>query len=94
MWADWWLWVAAGILLAGAEVLAPGYVFLGFSLGAVATGTVLGLGGPFAAHVAADVARVLVLFAVASAVGWGVLRAVAGVRNDQVRSVERDVNDD
>ena len=35
LWQVWWVWVAGGFLLGVLEVLAPGFIFLGFALGAV-----------------------------------------------------------
>ena len=34
IWATWWIWMIAGLSLAFLEVLVPGYIFLGFALGA------------------------------------------------------------
>ena len=39
LWQVWWVWVAGGFLLGVLEVLAPGFIFLGFALGAVLTVT-------------------------------------------------------
>ena len=30
----WWIWLAAALVLAILEVLAPGFIFLGFAIGA------------------------------------------------------------
>ena len=38
---SWWAWVVLGFALGVLEVLAPGYIFLGFAIGAVLTGIVL-----------------------------------------------------
>ena len=38
----WWVWMALALLLGLAEVLLPGFIFLGFAVGAlVMTGVVL-----------------------------------------------------
>ena len=37
----WWAWVVLGFALGVLEILAPGYIFLGFAIGAVLTGAVL-----------------------------------------------------
>ena len=43
MWATWWVWVVAGFALGVVEVLVPGFIFLGFAIGAViAAALVLG----------------------------------------------------
>ena len=44
MWAIWWVWMAAGIALGALEVVVPGFIFLGFALGAVLTGVILLIG--------------------------------------------------
>ena len=45
MWNVWWVWIVAGFSLGVLEILAPGYIFLGFAIGALVTGGLLGLGG-------------------------------------------------
>ena len=40
MWAVWWVWVVAGFALGVVEVLLPGFIFLGFAIGAVVTGEI------------------------------------------------------
>ena len=40
----WWVWVVAGFALAALEVVLPGYIFLGFAIGAVLTGILVGIG--------------------------------------------------
>ena len=35
MWNVWWVWIVAGFALGVLEILAPGYIFLGFAMGAV-----------------------------------------------------------
>lgn len=34
----WWIWMAAGILLAVIEIIVPGFFILPFTLGAIAAG--------------------------------------------------------
>ena len=36
LWQVWWVWIVAGFALGVLEVIAPGYIFLGFAIGAVA----------------------------------------------------------
>ena len=38
MWNVWWVWIVAGFSLGVLEILAPGYIFLGFAIGALVTG--------------------------------------------------------
>ncbi len=87
MWNVWWVWLVAGLVLGVLEILAPGYIFLGFAIGAVLTGAVAALG------LTASLPLLLLIFAVASVVAWLVLRKVMGVREGQVKIWDRDIND-
>lgn len=87
IWTVWWAWVVLGFLLGILEIIAPGYIFLGFALGAVLTGVVAALG------LTTSLPLLLLIFAVASVVAWLVLRRVMGVREGQVKIWDRDIND-
>lgn len=84
---SWWAWVVLGFALGVLEILAPGYIFLGFAIGAVLTGVVVGLG------VTAGVPALILIFAIASVIAWLVLRRTMGVRRGQVKIWDRDIND-
>jgi uncharacterized membrane protein YgcG len=43
-WSIWWVWIVAGFLLGMLEIIVPGYIFLGFAIGAVVTGILVGIG--------------------------------------------------
>lgn len=86
-WTVWWLWVVAGFALGILEVLVPGFIFLGFAIGAVLTGAVAGLG------LSASLPVLLLVFAVASVLAWLGLRQGMGVRANQVKVWDRDIND-
>jgi inner membrane protein len=88
MWAIWWVWVVAGLALGVLEVLVPGYIFLGFAIGAVLTGIGVGLG-----ILGTNPAFLALAFAVMSLIAWLVLRRVMGVRTGQVKVWDRDIND-
>lgn len=88
MWALWWVWLAAGVGLGILEILAPGYVFLGFAIGA---GIV---GGFLATGVSVGLPVLLVIFAILSLVSWLALRKIFGIRQGQVKVWDRDINDD
>lgn len=88
LWAAWWVWIAAALLLAIFEVLAPGYVFLGFAFGALAVGLLLlntgfGLSLPV----------LLLIFAALSLVAWLVLRHFFALPKGQVKTFDKDIND-
>ncbi|MDP3262686.1 MAG: hypothetical protein U1E06_07995 [Tabrizicola sp.] len=92
MWHDlmsiWWVWIVLGFALGVLEVLAPGYIFLGFAIGAVVTGALVGIG-----LAPAGVAALLFTFAVASLLAWLGLRRTMGVRKGQVKIWDKDIND-
>jgi membrane protein implicated in regulation of membrane protease activity len=88
LWSLWWVWVVAAFLIAGLEVLAPGYIFLGFAIGAGLTGGLLALG-----LFAGSLPKLLVLFAALSVIAWLLLRRFAGVWRGQVRRWDHDIND-
>jgi inner membrane protein len=83
----WWAWVILGFALGVLEVLAPGFIFLGFAIGAVVTGILVGLGVP------AGLPALILIFAVVSVIAWLVLRRVVGVRDGQVKVWDHDIND-
>lgn len=93
MLGSWWFWAVAAAVLAGAEALVPGWVFLGFALGAAGMSLWLLAGGPFASMAAGSVSVQLLAFAVLSLGGWALLRRIFGSRKDQVRIVHKDIND-
>jgi membrane protein implicated in regulation of membrane protease activity len=82
MLASGWVWLIGAIVLAIAETLLPGFILLGFSLGAIVTGLLL-----------SGLAWTLLVFALASGIGWLVLRKVF-MRPDQRPKIwKRDIND-
>ncbi len=83
----WWAWIVLGFALGVLEILVPGYIFLGFAIGAVVTGTLVGLGLP------ASLPLLALIFAAVSVVAWLALRRSMGVREGQVKIWDRDIND-
>jgi membrane protein implicated in regulation of membrane protease activity len=92
-WDVWWVWVAGGIALAILEVFAPGFIFLGFAVGAVVVGILLGLGGSVAAWLTSSISMTLLIFAICSLVAWLVLRRMEGVRKGQKKLWDTDINE-
>lgn len=90
----WWVWAVGAVALAFLEVIVPGYIFLGFAIGAGLTGLVLLVGGPFAASLGASLPLLVLFFAVISLVSWLGLRRVLGIRAGQVKEFDRDINED
>lgn len=87
-WSIWWVWIVAGFLLGMLEIIVPGYIFLGFAIGAVVTGLLVGI-----SVAPASPALLVLIFAVCSLVAWLVLRRTMGVRAGQVKVWDRDIND-
>ncbi len=94
LWGLWWVWLALALGLAIFEILAPGFILLGFALGAAVVGLLLALGGPLGAYLGASFTLTLAVFAVFSLIGWIGLRRFMGVRKGQVKTWERDINED
>ncbi|MCB2117269.1 MAG: hypothetical protein KDE00_13465 [Rhodobacteraceae bacterium] len=88
LWQEWWVWMIAGAVLAMLEMAIPGFILLGFAIGAAVTGILLWfgvLGGSFQA--------LFLVFAVVSLAAWLLLRRLVGVRHGQVKVWDRDIND-
>ncbi len=94
MWSEWWVWMSAAVALGILEVIVPGYVFIGFGVGAAVTGLIFLVGGPLAAWLAGSWTMTALVFAVASLVSWIAVRLVLGVRKGQVTTFDRDINED
>jgi len=88
MWNVWWVWIVAGFALGVLEILAPGYIFLGFAMGALLTGVLLGFG-----ILGGSLPLLLLVFAVLSLITWLVLRQVVGVTDSQAKIWHKDIND-
>lgn len=94
IWSIWWVWLVLALALATLEIFIPGYIFLGFAVGAAASGILMAVGGPLADLMAQSLPLTVLIFAVGSLVGWLVLRRVVGVRDGQVKVWDRDINED
>ncbi|MCE8007906.1 hypothetical protein [Aestuariivita sp.] len=84
----WWVWLAAALILAIAEVVVPGFLFLGFALGAFAVSMLLLNTG-----LTLSLPVLLFLFAGLSLVAWIVLRMLFKVPRGQVKHFDHDIND-
>ena len=84
----WWVWLAAALVLAILEVLAPGFVFLGFAIGAAIVG--LMLLGPASLL---SVPVLLLIFAALSLVTWLLLKRFFALPKGQVKTFNHDIND-
>jgi membrane protein implicated in regulation of membrane protease activity len=88
-WALWWVWCAAALALGILEVLAPGFVFLGFAAGSLGVGVLLlAVGGS-----TFGLPALIFIFAALSLVAWLILRRVFALPRGQVKTFETDIND-
>ena len=85
---EWWVWMSAALLLATAEVIIPGWIFLGFAIGSLAMGVLLLLG---LSGLSLPVS--LVIFAILSLLAYLGLRWFFGLKSGQVTLFDRDIND-
>ena len=87
-WQVWWVWMVAAAGLGVLELILPGFMALGFGLGAALVGllTLLGVLGD-------NLAWMVLVFAMGSLAGWIGLRKWAGVRKGQVKVWDRDINE-
>jgi inner membrane protein len=88
MFATWWVWVVAGFALGVVEVLVPGFIFLGFAIGAVITGALVGVG-----LLGANVPALILVFALASLAAWFVLHKMFAGQEGQVKLWDKDINE-
>ncbi|WP_343080709.1 hypothetical protein [Ostreiculturibacter nitratireducens] len=88
LWQQWWVWLTAAAVLGIAEVFMPGFVLLGFGVGAVVVGILLWLG-----LLGGSLPVLILVFAVASLIAWVLLRRIAGVRKGQVKVWDTDINE-
>ncbi len=88
LWSLWWVWLAAALALAILEVVIPGFIFLGFALGALAVSMLLlNTGIVFSLPV------LLVIFAALSLIAWLVLHRLFARPEGQVKTFDGDIND-
>ncbi|GAA6164983.1 hypothetical protein NBRC116590_26870 [Pelagimonas sp. KU-00592-HH] len=84
----WWVWIAAALGLAILEVLAPGFVFLGFAIGAAIVGLMLLGPAQFL-----SVPVLILIFAALSLIAWLVLRRVFALPGSKPKTFDHDIND-
>ncbi len=88
LWTEWWVWTIAGAVLAILEVVLPGFILLGFAIGAACVGLLLWIG-----VLGGSLATLILVFAVASLIAWLALRKLVGVRKGQTKLWDRDINE-
>jgi membrane protein implicated in regulation of membrane protease activity len=91
-WAEWWVWGAFAVALVILEVLAPGYIFLGFGIAAGIVAGLLMIGGSATGFLGSSLPVLLVVFAVISLISWLGLRRFLGITKSQVKTFDEDIN--
>lgn len=87
-WTLWWVWMAGALVLGILEVLIPGFVFLGFAIGALAVGLILLISG-----MSLSLSVLLLIFAALSLAAWLVMRKFFALPKGQVKHFTNDIND-
>ncbi|MES0861247.1 hypothetical protein ABLN87_02685 [Ruegeria sp. SCPT10] len=87
-WLTWWIWLAGALALGILELVLPGFIFLGFAIGAAITGLILVIPG-----VAPSLPILLLIFAVLSLIAWLILRRMFALPHGQVKTFQHDIND-
>ena len=89
--ANWLVWIAAALVLGILEVIAPGFIFLGFAIGAALTGLLLLVLGLVPATLTAPV--LATIFAALSLAAWIALRQRFRMKGRAVKRIDGDIND-
>lgn len=87
-WTLWWVWMAGAMVLGILEVLVPGYIFLGFAMGAVVMAGVVLIGLP-----SVTLPWSLVAFTALSLLAFLLVRRALGRQRGDVKIWDRDIND-
>lgn len=87
-WTLWWVWGAAALVLGILEILAPGFVFLGFAIGAAAVALLLLVSGG-----SWGLPLLLLIFAGLSLAAWLLLKRLFALPKGQVKTFDHDIND-
>ena len=85
----WWVWMAAALVLGSLEMLLPGYILLGFAIGAF----VMSLGFLAGLFAKTGIAALFAIFAVLSLVAWLVLLRFFKRPGSEPKTFEHDIND-
>ncbi|MEM7521523.1 MAG: hypothetical protein AAF307_10840 [Pseudomonadota bacterium] len=83
----WWVWVSIALSLGVVEVLVPGFIFLGFAIGAMIVAGIVAISD------LSNIAALLALFALLSLGAWIGLRMAFKRQSSGARIVTRDINE-
>lgn len=85
-WNHWWVWASMALALAIAEMLLPGFILLGFAIGAAIVAIIVLVAPPISMF------WLGVVFAVLSLIAWIVLRNTFKLKTGQVKTFDEDIN--
>ena len=88
IWQQAWLWAVLAVVLAGLEMLAPGFYLLGLACGALAVAFLVWVG-----VLGASLPWMVFVMAAGALASWLALRRWVGVRAGQAKIWDRDIND-
>lgn len=91
LWAIWWVWIVAALVMGIIEIFVPAFFFLGMATAAAIIG--LGLAVGVLGLIGVSLPILLFIFAAISLVGTILLRRWLGVRRGQVKTWHTDIND-
>ena len=83
----WWVWLSAALALATLEVIVPGYIFLGFAVGAAVVGLML-----LVVQIT-SLPVILVIFALLSLGAYLAMRRTFGLPGEKPKVWDRDINE-
>lgn len=84
----WWVWLSAALIFGLIEILAPGFLFLGFAVGALAMSGITAF-----SLLTLSLSAKLAVFAVLSLIAWFALRRAFRPPTGTVKTFENDIND-
>ncbi|MCG7624955.1 MULTISPECIES: NfeD family protein [unclassified Epibacterium] len=87
LWSLWWIWGAFALLLGIAEILLPGFIFLGFAIGATCVAVLLLM------TLKVSLPLLLLIFAALSLAAWLILKRLFALPKGQVKTFDTDIND-
>ena len=83
----WWVWLTAALLMGLAEVLLPGFIFLGFAIAAVLMAGIVTLAPALSGS------ALLAIFGGLAILCWIGLRLVFKKQSSGARIITKDIND-
>ena len=86
--ALWWVWLSAALIFGLIEIIAPGFLFLGFALGALAMAGITAF-----SLLTLSLSAKLAVFAILSLLAWLALRRAFKPPAGNVTTFDHDIND-